>query len=369
MKAGLNVTKLMALALFVWAAGTQAQITVTSTDVLGLIGKTHEVETDTTFSVSVNVGSAGANQTWDFRSVTIQAERYTNQFVNRQGTPFAAQFPQANFVQKTTFPAEPGSEFYLYLQVTSASAQTVGSGVITPDTSFANPQVAGDITPLPLQFGATWNEALSDTFGDPQTFAIITTSNTSNTVDGWGQVRLPIGDFDCLRIRGNSETITKTIFSGTVFLADTTTTIDYIWISKNNFYVAMAVSQDGETNPNFTEAASFSRLASTTTSVASHSGREAIPEAFELSQNFPNPFNPETKIAFQLRQAGVAELSVFNVTGEKMRTLLSAPMPAGEHTVTWDGRDASGRNLASGVYVYRLKVGNHESAKTMLLLK
>ena len=73
MKAGLNVTKLMALALLVWATGTQAQITVTSTDVLGLIGKTHEVESDTTFGVSVNVGSAGANQTWDFRSATIQA--------------------------------------------------------------------------------------------------------------------------------------------------------------------------------------------------------------------------------------------------------------------------------------------------------
>lgn len=369
MKAGLNVTKLMTAALFVLAAGAQAQITVTSTDVLGLIGKTHEIESDTTFSVTVNVGSAGANQTWDFRNVTMQAERYSNLFMNRQGTPFAAQFPQANFVQKTTFPAEPGSEFYLYVQVTSTSLQTVGSGVITPDTSFAGLDGTNEVTPLPLQFGATWNTTESDTIGDPQTFAIITASNTSNTVDGWGQVRVPIGDFDCLRIRANSETITKTIFSGTVFLADTTTTIDYIWISKNNFYVAMAVSQDGETNPNFTDAASFSRLASTTTSVTSHSGREAIPAAFELSQNFPNPFNPETRISFQLRQPGVVELSVFNVTGEKVRTLISAPLPAGEHTVSWDGKDASGGNLASGIYVYRLKAGNHESAKTMLLLK
>lgn len=369
MKAGLKATRLIAVVSLILVAGAHAQITVTSTDVLGLIGKTHEIESDTTFSVTVNVGSAGANQTWDFRNVTMQAERYSNLFMNRQGTPFAAQFPQANFVQKTTFPAEPGSEFYLYVQVTSTTLQTVGSGVITPDTSFAGLEGANEVTPLPLQFGATWNTTESDTIGDPQTFAIITASNTSNTVDGWGQVRLPVGDFACLRIRANSETITKTIFSGTVFLADTTTTIGYTWVSKNNYYLAMVTSQDGETNPNFTDALSFSRLASTTTSVASHSGQETIPNVFELSQNFPNPFNPETKISFQLRQAGVAELSIFNIAGENVRTLVSALLPAGEHTVTWDGRDVSGRNLASGVYVYRLKVGNHESAKSMLLLK
>lgn len=369
MKAGLKATRLIAVVSLILVAGAHAQITVTSTDVLGLIGKTHEIESDTTFSVTVNVGSAGANQTWDFRNVTMQAERYSNLFMNRQGTPFAAQFPQANFVQKTTFPAEPGSEFYLYVQVTSTTLQTVGSGVITPDTSFAGLEGANEVTPLPLQFGATWNTTESDTIGDPQTFAIITASNTSNTVDGWGQARLPIGDFACLRIRANSETITKTIFSGTVFLADTTTTIGYTWVSKNNYYLAMVTSQDGETNPNFTDALSFSRLASTTTSVASHSGRETMPNVFELSQNFPNPFNPETKISFQLRQAGVAELSIFNIAGENVRTLVSAPLPAGEHTVTWDGRDVRGRNLASGVYVYRLKVGNHESAKSMLLLK
>ncbi len=369
MKAGLKVTKLMTGALFVLTAAAHAQITVTSADILSLIGKTQEYDSDTTFSVTVNVGSAGANQTWDFRSVTMQAERFRNQFVSRQGTPFAAQFPQANLVQVTTFPAEPGNEFYLYIQVSSANLQTLGSGVITPDTSFAGFYGSNEVTPLPVQLGATWNTTASDTIGDPQTFAIITASSTSNTVDGWGQVRLPIGDFACLRIRANSETITKTIFSGTVFLADTTTSIGYTWVSKNNYYLATVTSQDDETNPNFTDASSFSRLASTTTSVASHSGRETIPNAFELSQNFPNPFNPETRISFQLRQPGVVELSVFNVTGEKVRTLISAPLPAGEHTVSWDGKDASGGNLASGVYMYRLKAGNHESAKTMLLLK
>lgn len=368
--AGLKATKFMFLVLLICTAGAHAQITVTSADILGHLGKSHVIESDTTFSVTVNVGSPGANQTWDFRNVTVQAERFTNQYVSPQGTPFAAEFPQANFVQKITSPAEPEGEYYLYLAVTGANVQTLGSGVVTPDTNFVSPFGANEeVMPLPLQFGATWTTSSSDTIGDPQTFAIITASNSSLTVDGWGQVRLPIGDFDCLRVRNDIETIVKTIISGNVLLADTSTSLGYTWVSKNNYYVATVQSQDGETNPNFTDASGFERLASTTTSVASNSGGTTVPEAFELLQNFPNPFNPETKIAFHLRQGGVAELSVFNIAGEKVRTLISAPLPAGEHSVSWDGRDANGRNLASGVYVYRLKAGSRESARTMLLLK
>jgi hypothetical protein len=326
-------------------------------------------EDDTTGNITINTGSAGANQTWDFRTLVLQAEKITNEFLMPQDTPFAGQFPQSNFVQKSSLPTEPDFVSYLYFQAASDGLNFVGGAVQTPDTTFATPFGAQQVTPLPLQLGTSWNFAQSDTFGDLQTFATITVTTTSSTVDAWGRVRLPIGDFDCLRIRGNGQTISQTFISGILFLADTTSSIEYSWISKNDFQVAQVSSQDGETNPNFTNAAYFSRLISFTTGVASRADETEAPVSFELAQNYPNPFNPETQIAFELRRAGLAELSVYNLTGEKVRTLVAAQLPAGTHTFKWDGKDDAGRNLSSGIYLYRLRNGALEKSRTMLLVK
>ncbi len=95
-----------------------------------------------------------------------------------------------------------------------------------------------------------------------------------------------------------------------------------------------------------------------------------LPEQFELSQNYPNPFNPETTIKYQLTESGEVTLSVFNLLGQQVRTLVSKPQQAGSHSATWDGKDNSGRQVASGIYVYRLKAGDKFTmSKQMLLLK
>ncbi|MGH7497108.1 MAG: FlgD immunoglobulin-like domain containing protein [bacterium] len=355
--------------LFTLAAEASAQITITSNDLLALRGKSQMVEDDTTGNVTVNVGSAGANQTWDFRTMILQTQKSTHQFLAPQDTPFGGQFPQSNFVQKSFFAAEPGIASYLYFQAASNGLNFLGDAFQTPDTFYVTPSAAQAVTPLPLQLGISWNSVQSDTFGDPQSFATITATTTSLTVDTWGRVRLPVGDFDCLRIRANSQTIAKTIVLGMVSRSDTTSGIGYSWISKNDFEVAQASSQDGETDPNFTNASGFSRLISFTSSVASHTSTTEGLARFELVQNFPNPFNPETQIKFELHRAGLAELSVYNLTGEKLRILVSAHLPAGTHTFKWNGKDEAGRSLPSGIYLYRLRHGTLEQSRTMLLLK
>ncbi len=369
MKTGLRHTLLTLSAVLLTSSLASAQITITSGDLLGLIGKSQAFDYDTTGSVSVNVGAAGANQTWDFRNIVLQADRVINQFASPQATPFAAQYPQANLAQKTTMPSQPGVEYYLYLQVAAANLQTLGSGFVTPDTAIADFAGSSDLAPLPLQFGLTWNTVASDTLGDPATFGTITKSTTNNSVDAWGRVRLPVGDFDCLRIRANSQVISLTYFGGVLFLADTTVSIDYSWVSRGNFFVAQATSQDGETNPNFTNASSFGRLASLTTAVAENAGNSSQPASFELAQNFPNPFNPETTISFRMERPAFAELEIYNLKGERIRTLVSTSLPAGTHVVRWNGTDDRGTRLASGVYTYRLKAGEVVKARTMLLLK
>ena len=95
----------------------------------------------------------------------------------------------------------------------------------------------------------------------------------------------------------------------------------------------------------------------------------AIPATFALHANYPNPFNPETTIAFDLPQAGRVELQVFDLLGQTVRTLLAQELSAGGHQVVWNGLDASGARVSSGVYFYRLQAGSQVQMRRMLLLK
>ena len=96
---------------------------------------------------------------------------------------------------------------------------------------------------------------------------------------------------------------------------------------------------------------------------------EAIPTKFRLLQNYPNPFNPTTTIRYDLPVQAEVRLTIFNVLGRSVRTLVVQKQAAGAHSAVWDGRDDSGRQLASGVYVYRLQAGEFHKTAKMLLLK
>lgn len=93
------------------------------------------------------------------------------------------------------------------------------------------------------------------------------------------------------------------------------------------------------------------------------------PDAFELSQNYPNPFNPETEIGYVLPNACQVELSVYNLLGQKVRTLVDEFQSAGLKNVKWDGKDENGANVASGVYFYKIKAGEFTETKKMIMLK
>lgn len=94
-----------------------------------------------------------------------------------------------------------------------------------------------------------------------------------------------------------------------------------------------------------------------------------LPKEYSLAQNSPNPFNPSTKIQFELPRAGQIRLSVFNVLGQTVKTLCDEKLPAGRHSVIFDGRDNNGGKIASGVYFYRLEAGDFTQSKKMILLK
>ncbi len=95
-----------------------------------------------------------------------------------------------------------------------------------------------------------------------------------------------------------------------------------------------------------------------------------IPTDYALAQNYPNPFNPTTRINFALPRAGHVKLTVFNILGAQVITLVDRQMTLGEHFVEWDGADELGRNVSSGTYLYQLEVdGARKDTRKMMLLK
>ncbi|MCE7749739.1 MAG: T9SS type A sorting domain-containing protein, partial [Candidatus Heimdallarchaeota archaeon] len=98
--------------------------------------------------------------------------------------------------------------------------------------------------------------------------------------------------------------------------------------------------------------------------------QNTIPEVVTLHHNYPNPFNPNTTISFSIPDADKVNISIFNIKGQLVRTLVDKNYERGIHEVLWNGRDDSGRSVSSGLYLYKLKVnGKSESVKKMLLLK
>ena len=84
---------------------------------------------------------------------------------------------------------------------------------------------------------------------------------------------------------------------------------------------------------------------------------------------YPNPFNPTTTISFSIKEKAPVELVIYNILGQKVRTLVNQPLEPGEHSIVWNGTDNKGRSVASGIYFYRMKAGNYSETKKMVLKK
>jgi hypothetical protein len=113
----------------------------------------------------------------------------------------------------------------------------------------------------------------------------------------------------------------------------------------------------------------FTTASPDTFSVRSSRAGFGVPAATGLHQNFPNPFNPGTTIRYDVARNGQVTITIFNVLGQKVRTLLDQARPAGYWSIDWDGRDNRGAAAASGVYFCKLETPGFTSARKMTLVR
>jgi hypothetical protein len=111
------------------------------------------------------------------------------------------------------------------------------------------------------------------------------------------------------------------------------------------------------------------RIVFSGTSTTISENPSTLPQEFTLEQNYPNPFNPSTVIRFAFSQAGQARLTIYDILGRRVRTLVDGVRPAGEQLVTWNGRDEAGAVAASGIYFYRLEFNGRVQTRKLTLVR
>ena len=100
-----------------------------------------------------------------------------------------------------------------------------------------------------------------------------------------------------------------------------------------------------------------------------HNDPDIIPNKISLDQNFPNPFNPATAFHYTLAESGTIELTITDIIGRKVTTLISGYQRSGNHNLLWTGKDSNGNQVPSGIYFYNLKSGSNIITKKMTLSK
>ncbi|GEM_PF-7038062 len=345
-----------------------AQITITSSDVQMPVGTVLSMESTDFGPFTVDVGQTGGPRTWDLTAYDTPFIGST-EVVSVAGTPFAGDFPTANYCTEVSEDIEQGT-VYTYSNIASDMWSWLGTGIELPDSSWIQEYDPPGQVPLPINMGSSWvfAQGWADTVqGIPFSYQ----SRSHDTVDAWGSLIIPMGTYDVLRIVSYDTSITAFGIPPFEF-ADTSTTIGYDWLSKELLFTANISSIEGETNPNFTTAESIDRASSGVgVEDADAETPERVPLVFRLDQNFPNPFNPQTEISFHVDESsrGQVELGIYSLRGSRVKTLVSRVMGPGSYTVTWDGRNDRGERLPSGLYFYRLTANGESLTRKMVLAK
>ena len=158
---------------------------------------------------------------------------------------------------------------------------------------------------------------------------------------------------------------------------EATSFIDYeilIWYSQNNqtAYYRMRAYDYSELYSDYTATESINfhiQLKQNTDGSEEETAVSSIPDKFDLHQNYPNPGNPTTQIIFSLADPRYVTLKVFNMQGQEVRSLVNDYREAGAYSVIWDGKNNQGVDVPSGIYLYRLRAGEHVFVKKLTLLK
>jgi hypothetical protein len=328
-------------------ATVNAQVTINVSDIPMSNGSVvHYAGTED--YVAVNVGPSGANQTWDFSAMSTNTT-WEMEWMDPSETPNGNQFPSANHSsERNDLP-----DFYSYFQSNSNNFLLIGNdadGSITHTTYSVTPDN------FPLSYNGQWM-SVSETLFDTPGFSQVDT--TEGWVDGWGTLVDGNGSHNCLRAKIHNQ---YTILMNSVPI-ESFSFWQYYWYVPGGAGFVSINSQVDEPNPNFTQGI-FSWMTEVSTGIEASAPGMALPTQITLEPAFPNPFNPETYLNFDLPTAGSVTLAIYDPQGRRVSTLQNGWMNAGRYQAHFDAS-----HLPSGVYLARLTTADFSRTEKLNLLK
>ena len=347
-----------------------AQVTITEADVMNYYSMEATITSSTAFSVPVNIGSTSGNNTWDF-SAFIADSIASLTYVAPSGTPFASDFNGANRCQYFTATEQDTTiDFYSYSKIGDGKLETYGNGIIISVNNLGSKALTTYVPPqLTVQFpvtnGSNWSSSDSmlisiDLFGTMYTMTRIKIIS-GYLVDAYGTLKLPGGQSeDALRIRQEMVQHIE-VFPG--FLSTRIKSIDYLFLTKSGQYFSVSTEDTLTTSGIIVGDASWS-LMTNTTNIPTN---PTLPTELNMTQNQPNPFRLGTLIKYSVPGTSEVSLSIYDLTGRKIRTLVKATKTAGNYEVVWNGKDDLGNLVRAGFYISKLQ--NATSIRTMKMLR
>jgi hypothetical protein len=358
------------------------------------IGTESVMETDTTSHAAVNIGPGGKDQTWTFTQALV-GRTIPNNFIAAGSAYIGASFPTAGWAilgsQYLDMPAYPPMlekpmvgffETNYFERVRSDTVYGMGMSFKTPLYSGGSPfQKLALNYPFPLTVGKKWlrdsqvNFPLTVTMYGMQ-IAVLAAFNDSAwvEVDASGRLTIPLGTFDCVRLKSKRTlTVMYQLFGTWNALVKNSMTI-YQWYTKNAGLLLEVTSHPGETNGNFTEAALVVRMKSSSVLTGVDCGpgcgsEAALPSGCAIGQNYPNPFNPATRIPYSLQTPSTVDVRVYDLMGREIAVLAAGFKPSGSHETAWNGRDRNGAACQGGMYFCRMKATPVNGSQPVVLTR
>ena len=351
--------------LIVFSTAALAQITITSSDAsaINAVGNVITNHLDST-TTSIDIGSPGATS-WDFSALN---SHFTSAFTSvvPSSTPYhSSDFPTSNvafyFNIDIMGTAAEGWAYSTqnandYEQNGQAIKAVIGTDSMLIKSIVSPAQV---FFPLPFTFNSQWGSDFvitNTTYFNGVPF-ITTTANHTETVlvDAWGNMTMPGGAvLQALRLRRDDR---YTSPSPPFY----TRTISYSFITKSGSVVEIIANDTTAPNSGIIQTDGATWSISGTVGVESE---DQNPTQYSLGQNYPNPFNPSTTISFSILNSEFITLKVFDVLGNEAATLINEEKSAGTYQIEFDAN-----KLSSGIYFYKLQIGNFIETKKMILMK
>jgi len=343
------------LFLTILALPAYAQITLTNGDLANI----YAVGNQTTgyfnvdlMNVDIGTPGPGGGNNWDFSNLS-SGTSISYEVVDAASSPYISDFPGANVCIYSAFNFIVDFEVYNYFSLSSNSFDEFGEGEtnsLDPDPDFEKIDPFKRIFSLPMTLNTQWSSSYVKTIiEDGNVIATINISSAAE-VDAFGMMTMPGGStLDALRIKESLD-------------IDGIPSVKYHFISLNGAIVSLEAEDSNPPNSGVIAIEGYDYNEGYITVGVENTS--SLPEEYYLKQNYPNPFNPSTTIEYNIPEESFVELEVFNVLGSKVATLVSENQNAGAYRVDFNAAD-----LASGIYIARIRTGNFISSVKMELMK